>query len=437
MMTLRFILKEVFILGLVVAAALAAGSKATDNSDESDSSERQFVGLPSSTTVRTSERLGLFSFWDELDTLRWVAYSPTRYEPGVQWADPDTMRADLDTLSKCGFSGVATYGTMFWLDRIPQIAQEIGLEGVIMGVWISTDTTANRQEIEKAIAQKVYVDGYCVGNEVLLRGDQNTTYLDSLMQLVRDSTSLPVTTSEHVNLYVGGPFSDWLLQKGDWVFPIINPTDNDITNSSSARDWVQGQFETLAALAQGKPVLIKECGWPTSSLNSSDTIWADEDTQWVYFSSLDTLRDTTDFRFCHFEAFDQYWKTWAPTQPFWGLYDTIRTPKKYMREAGCVRVGIAEKRSMRELPKDFLLSQNQPNPFYRSTMITYSLPTANHVTLGVYDIAGRLVAILVDERQQPGAYEVCWGAENRASGIYFYRLRARDFTDSKKMIVLR
>ena len=101
------------------------------------------------------------------------------------------------------------------------------------------------------------------------------------------------------------------------------------------------------------------------------------------------------------------------------------------------------------LPKVFLLSQNYPNPFHTSTIIRYAIPVAigNEtldpilVHLVVYDIMGRLVEILVDEVHKPGVYQVEWDGRIAESGvrngIYFYRLQAGDFTDTKKLILLR
>ncbi|MCH7760724.1 hypothetical protein IIA15_04890 [candidate division TA06 bacterium] len=102
---------------------------------------------------------------------------------------------------------------------------------------------------------------------------------------------------------------------------------------------------------------------------------------------------------------------------------------------------------------EFRLFQNQPNPFYHSTTISYSLPAFSDqqsafsrelkipVRLDVYDITGRLVEMLVNERQEPGVYKVQWEGKDQASGIYFYRLEARigqtgDFVRTKKMILL-
>lgn len=84
-----------------------------------------------------------------------------------------------------------------------------------------------------------------------------------------------------------------------------------------------------------------------------------------------------------------------------------------------------------------VLLQNQPNPFHGSTVIGYSLPLAELITLEVYDIAGRLVESLVDERQEPGVHQVRWDTEDRASGIYFCRLQAGQYTSVKKAVLLR
>jgi len=83
------------------------------------------------------------------------------------------------------------------------------------------------------------------------------------------------------------------------------------------------------------------------------------------------------------------------------------------------------------------LLQNQPNPFQKSTIISYSLPSATEVTLEVYDLTGRLVETLVNERQDPGIHQVRWNRKDNPSGVYFFRLQTGDFTDTKKMILLR
>lgn len=85
----------------------------------------------------------------------------------------------------------------------------------------------------------------------------------------------------------------------------------------------------------------------------------------------------------------------------------------------------------------FVLLQNYPNPFNPSTVIRYTLPATGYVTLKVYNILGQEVAVLVDEMKQPGRYEVEWNAAGFPSGLYVYRLQARDFVDTKKLVLLK
>lgn len=88
-------------------------------------------------------------------------------------------------------------------------------------------------------------------------------------------------------------------------------------------------------------------------------------------------------------------------------------------------------------PISFALSQNYPNPFNPSTMISYQLPANSHVSLKIYDVLGREVETLVNERQTVGIHSVTFEAVNLPSGVYFYRLQASLFTQTKKLVVLK
>jgi hypothetical protein len=90
-----------------------------------------------------------------------------------------------------------------------------------------------------------------------------------------------------------------------------------------------------------------------------------------------------------------------------------------------------------EIPKLFTLYQNYPNPFNPSTKIVFSLPRADYVTLKVYNILGQEVTTLVDEAKDAGTYRTSWDASGMASGVYFYRLQAGDFVDTKKLLLLK
>ena len=109
------------------------------------------------------------------------------------------------------------------------------------------------------------------------------------------------------------------------------------------------------------------------------------------------------------------------------------------------------------LPSDFILYQNYPNPFNPTTKIKYSVPSSPQtplltkeggrgevVTLKVYDILGREVATFVNEKKQPGTYEVEFttnvGAKNYSplpSGVYFYQLKVGQLVQTKKLVLLK
>ncbi len=87
------------------------------------------------------------------------------------------------------------------------------------------------------------------------------------------------------------------------------------------------------------------------------------------------------------------------------------------------------------IPKDFQLTQNYPNPFNPSTVITYTLPKAGHVTLKVYNELGQEVATLVNGYASASTYKVTFNASALASGVYIYSLKAGELHASKKMIL--
>ena len=89
------------------------------------------------------------------------------------------------------------------------------------------------------------------------------------------------------------------------------------------------------------------------------------------------------------------------------------------------------------LPSAFELNQNYPNPFNPSTTIQFSIKNSEFSILRVYDILGREVAVLVNERKLPGSYTVRFDAKGLASGVYIYRLTVGEFHSEKKMVVVR
>jgi len=120
------------------------------------------------------------------------------------------------------------------------------------------------------------------------------------------------------------------------------------------------------------------------------------------------------------------------------LYTSKKIPK-----ASDIITGINEQKI---IPTEFKLEQNYPNPFNPTTVISYQLAVDSYVTLKVYDLLGREVSTLVNEYQPAGVHNSQFAIRNLpagrqgsqlSSGIYFYRLQAGNFIETKKMILLR
>jgi hypothetical protein len=90
-----------------------------------------------------------------------------------------------------------------------------------------------------------------------------------------------------------------------------------------------------------------------------------------------------------------------------------------------------------KIPNKFSMSQNYPNPFNPKTIINYELPIMNYVDISIYNVLGQKVATLVDRKQKAGFYTVEWDASGMASGIYYYRLVAGEYMNTKKLVFLR
>jgi hypothetical protein len=98
-------------------------------------------------------------------------------------------------------------------------------------------------------------------------------------------------------------------------------------------------------------------------------------------------------------------------------------------------VGIKQISSI--IPSKYKLYQNYPNPFNPRTVIGYSLLKNGNVVLKVYDVLGKEVATLVNEKQSPGVYEVTFDGSGLASGMYFYRLTSGDYKATKRFVLVK
>lgn len=250
-----------------------------------------------------------------------IAYQPRGFSPGSEFAKSASTQItqELQQLHALGFQSLVTYGSRGAMGFIPQVAREQGFAGtVIMGIWeIDSD-----EEWDNAVAQREFVDGYCLGNEGLFFLRYTVHELEERMVKLRQVTGKPVTTGEPIDSYLEGPYREWLLAHSDWLFPNTHPFWGGKTHFEEAVQWVVARSDYLE-VTTGKPFILKETGLPTLTSNPES-----EDMQKAFFNAL----QLTGVKFVYFEAFDQPWKHEQFNQPeaegHWGLYDAQGQPKK-------------------------------------------------------------------------------------------------------------
>ena len=108
-----------------------------------------------------------------------------------------------------------------------------------------------------------------------------------------------------------------------------------------------------------------------------------------------------------------------------------------LTNAGNIPLEIKKLHTTPPLPQTFQVLQNYPNPFNPSTTIEFDLPKTSEVTLKIFNILGEEVATLVSDRLSTGSYSYEWDASNLASGVYLYRLQADEYTETRKMVLMR
>jgi photosystem II stability/assembly factor-like uncharacterized protein len=118
----------------------------------------------------------------------------------------------------------------------------------------------------------------------------------------------------------------------------------------------------------------------------------------------------------------------------WGAYAGPDTVYKYVGPPVRPIVAVGDQNPV---PASYLLAQNYPNPFNPTTTITYELPKSSIVRLSVFDMLGREVAVLVNKSEDAGVHEVMFDGSGLSSGVYLYRLRAGDFVQTRKLVLLR
>ncbi len=175
----------------------------------------------------------------------------------------------------------------------------------------------------------------------------------------------------------------------------------------------------------------------------SNSIWVD---QWTYIYEYDEYQNRTEYIGSYW---DQSSEEWVYSANYLYTYDEYHNLKEDLRRDWTgnkwkdAYLGkyfyekITDIDNKTTIINDFWLSNNFPNPFNNGCMIKYLIPEQSQVELKVFDVLGREVAELVNRPQSSGAYEVQFDASHLGSGVYFYKLKAGNFVQSKKMVLLK
>ena len=150
------------------------------------------------------------------------------------------------------------------------------------------------------------------------------------------------------------------------------------------------------------------------------------------------------------------WQSYIETSPLTGQYNSNEAVYVYnkgnvlfQQTTGIYKLNVTYtvpsvgiQTISQEIPEQYKLSQNYPNPFNPATKIRFHIPASAEITqrivsLKIYDILGKEIAVLVNENLKPGIYEVEWNVQNIPSGVYFYSLITNEFTQTKKMVVVK
>jgi exo-beta-1,3-glucanase (GH17 family) len=269
-------------------------------------------GFPADCSVPVDE-----AWIAKVEAIRWVAYGNPGAIPGQDSYQQkvETIRQDLTVLKKAGFNGLVTYGASGIMgEKFLSMAQELGYQGVIMGIW----NPSSPQELKNAknAASLPIVLGYSIGNEGLYGSRERYTLpeLCAAMADLRSNTGKPVATSEEIDDY---SFHPELLFAGDWLFPNAHPYWHSTKRPLAAVKWETARYEDMAGNT-GRFVLFKEVGLPTSGAGGLSE--ANHD---LYYREL----AKTDVRFVYFEGFDRLSKDHTSVEPYWGIFDARRNPK--------------------------------------------------------------------------------------------------------------
>ncbi len=256
-----------------------------------------------------------------------VSYAPfegnVNPDAGAQ-ASVQRIRADLKLLAPLT-RAIRTYSSTGGVELVPGIAAEYGLR-VTVGAWIDKDKARNERELRSVIdlaKRHSNVSSIVVGNETIYRDDIKVDDLIRLIQRVKRSSTVPVTTGEIWSVWRDHPE---LVSAVDYIAVHILPYWEGAPDKSAV-DAAIGGYENLRRLYPGKRIVIAEFGWPSAGYNFKKASPGRIE-QAVVLRDFVTRAEAYGIDYNIVEAIDQPWKIFeGGVGPYWGLFDAARQPK--------------------------------------------------------------------------------------------------------------
>jgi len=254
------------------------------------------------------------------------------YAPFVNSQHPDSgdrptaeqIRADLKAIAPYT-RAIRTYSATGGAELIPPIAAEFGLK-VTVGAWIDKDQDRNEREIRSALdlaRRYSNVNAIVVGNETTLRAEMSVDDLIKLIQRVKRSSPVPVTTGEIWTVWIDHPE---LASAVDFIAAHILPYWEGF-DASRAVDHTIEFYDKLRNAHPGKRIVIAEFGWPSAGYNFHGANPGRLE-QAMVIRDFANRAQAYGIDYNVVEAIDQPWKTFeGGVGPYWGLFDASRQPK--------------------------------------------------------------------------------------------------------------
>ena len=272
---------------------------------------------------------------------RFVAYQPnslTVVNGAPSRADAASIRADLAVL-RARFDSLVTYDAIHGAEQIPGIAAALHYRALIIGVWNPFDAAELDAALEAAAQFPQLVVGVSLGNEMLFAGRTDAGALTALAaQLHARAPALPLSVSEPFHVYEK-PAAGELLAQLDFLLPNVHPAFQPWFHGASVQTSAQFVVNVVGELADRfcGPILVKETGVPSApqAAGFSDAGQAD-----FYRELRLRFAPRPERAFAYFAAFEAPWRAQDvtpvgpahPEEAHWGLYDTVRRPKRAGRE---------------------------------------------------------------------------------------------------------